>query len=89
MEAVMEGFPLDIHIYERLDTATHPRESTIEVQHPMLKDGQPNRKEAAHALHDAVKRLRESGLRLYPGFRSFTLAVDVLNIDNVFSSSLR
>ena len=27
----------------------------------ILKDGKPNRKDAAHALHDAVKRLRESG----------------------------
>ena len=27
----------------------------------ILKDGRPNRKEAAYALHDAVKRLRDSG----------------------------
>jgi CHAT domain-containing protein len=27
----------------------------------MLKDGKPNRREGAHALHEAVKRLRESG----------------------------
>ena len=27
----------------------------------ILKDGKPSRKDAAHALHDAVKRLRESG----------------------------
>ena len=32
-----------------------------DVYQRILKDGQPNRKEAAHALHDAVKRLRESG----------------------------
>jgi len=33
-----------------------------DVYQRILKDGQPNRKEAAHALHDAVKRLRESGV---------------------------
>ena len=32
-----------------------------DVYHHMLKDGKPNRKEAAYALHEAVKRLRESG----------------------------
>jgi len=32
-----------------------------DVYKRILKDGKPNRKDAAHALHDAVKRLRESG----------------------------
>ena len=32
-----------------------------DVYKRILKDGKPNRKEAAHALHDAVKRLRDSG----------------------------
>jgi len=32
-----------------------------DVYKRILKDGNPNRKEVAHALHDAVKRLRESG----------------------------
>jgi CHAT domain-containing protein len=32
-----------------------------EVYSRMLKDGKPNRKEAAYALHEAVKLLRESG----------------------------
>jgi len=32
-----------------------------DVYRRILKDGKPNRKDAAHALHDAVKRLRESG----------------------------
>ena len=32
-----------------------------DVYKRILQDGKPNRKEAAHALHDAVKRLRESG----------------------------
>jgi CHAT domain-containing protein len=32
-----------------------------DVYRRMLQDGRPNGKEAAHALHDAVKRLRESG----------------------------
>jgi CHAT domain-containing protein len=32
-----------------------------EVYSRMFKDGKPNRKEAAHALHEAVKLLRESG----------------------------
>ena len=32
-----------------------------EVFREIWKDGKPNGKEAAHALHDAVKRLRESG----------------------------
>jgi len=31
-----------------------------DVYKRILKDGKPNRKDAAHALHDAVKRLRES-----------------------------
>ncbi|KIM20452.1 hypothetical protein M408DRAFT_82008 [Serendipita vermifera MAFF 305830] len=34
---------------------------TKAVYERMLKDGQPNRKEAARALHEAVKELRESG----------------------------
>jgi len=33
-----------------------------DVYKRILKDGKPNRKEAAHALHDAVRRLRESGV---------------------------
>ena len=32
-----------------------------DVYRRILKDGEPNRKEAAHALHDAVKRMRDSG----------------------------
>jgi CHAT domain-containing protein len=32
-----------------------------DVYKRMLKDGKPNRKEAARGLHEAVKRLRESG----------------------------
>jgi len=32
-----------------------------DVYKRILKDGKPNRKGAAHALHDAVKRLRDSG----------------------------
>ena len=32
-----------------------------DVYKRILKDGKPNRKEAAHALHDAVGRLRDSG----------------------------
>ena len=32
-----------------------------DVYRHMLKDGKPNRKEAAYALHEAVKRLRDSG----------------------------
>jgi len=32
-----------------------------DVYKQILKNGKPNRKEAAHALHDAVKRLRDSG----------------------------
>ena len=32
-----------------------------DVYRHMLKDGQPNRKEAARALHEAVKHLRDSG----------------------------
>ena len=32
-----------------------------EVYSRMFKDGKPNRKEAAYALHEAVKLLRESG----------------------------
>jgi len=32
-----------------------------DVYKRVLKDGKPNRKDAAHALHDAVKRLRQSG----------------------------
>ena len=32
-----------------------------DVYRRMLKGGQPNRKEAAYALHEAVKRLRDSG----------------------------
>jgi CHAT domain-containing protein len=32
-----------------------------DVYRRILKDRRPNRKEAAYALHDAVKRLRESG----------------------------
>jgi len=32
-----------------------------DVYKKILKDGKPNRKDAAHALHDAVQRLRESG----------------------------
>ena len=32
-----------------------------DVYKSILKDGRSNRKDAAHALHDAVKRLRESG----------------------------
>ena len=31
------------------------------VYRRILKDGKPNRKDAAHALHEAVKRLRDSG----------------------------
>jgi CHAT domain-containing protein len=34
-----------------------------DVYSRIFKDGKPNRKEAAHALHEAVKRLRESGAR--------------------------
>ncbi|KIM20628.1 hypothetical protein M408DRAFT_81700 [Serendipita vermifera MAFF 305830] len=34
---------------------------TKAVYERMLKDGKPNRKEAARALHEAVKELRESG----------------------------
>ena len=32
-----------------------------DVYNRIFKDGKPNRKEAAYALHEAVKRLRESG----------------------------
>ena len=32
-----------------------------DVYRRILKDGKPNRKEAARALHDAVKKLRDSG----------------------------
>jgi len=32
-----------------------------DVYRRILKDGKPNRKDAAYALHDAVKRLRDSG----------------------------
>jgi CHAT domain-containing protein len=32
-----------------------------DVYSRIFKDGKPNRKEAAYALHEAVKRLRESG----------------------------
>ena len=35
-----------------------------DVYKRILKDGKPNRKEAAHALHDAVKLLRDSGAGL-------------------------
>jgi len=35
-----------------------------DVYKQILKDEKPNRKAAAHALHDAVKRLRESGTEL-------------------------
>jgi len=34
-----------------------------DVYKRILKGGRPNRKEAAHALHDAVKRLRDSGAK--------------------------
>jgi len=34
-----------------------------DVYERMLKNGQPDRKEAAYGLHNAVKRLRESGTR--------------------------
>jgi len=32
-----------------------------DVYRRILRDGKPNRKDAAHALHDAVKQLRDSG----------------------------
>ena len=31
------------------------------VYERILKDGKPSRKDAAHALHDAVRRLKDSG----------------------------
>jgi len=34
-----------------------------DVYQGILKDGRPNRKKAAHALHDAVKGLRDSGTK--------------------------
>jgi CHAT domain-containing protein len=37
-----------------------PRVAEV-VYSRMLKDGKPNRREAAYALHDAVKQLRDSG----------------------------
>jgi CHAT domain-containing protein len=48
-----------------------------DVYSRIFKDGKPNRKEAAYALHEAVKRLRESGANARPGYRSFILDDDL------------